>query len=208
MNAGLLAVGPGAEGFLDWWAQRTRRRCVFDEPHGLMLGQTWLTLAVGLFDHVVLRDRGCNAAGWNLQGRDVRWDGGTPTVDGALLRHFHFAGSFDPERPSQLTPIARHAEWWASPAQRPGLARLVRDYAERLLDRGYRDARPNAPANERMPGGAPIEPWMRECYRRALMEAERDGTAEPPNPFADGSERFCEWLGLSLAAKASLRGER
>lgn len=194
MNGGLLAVGPGGEKFLAWWSERTRRRCVFDEPYGLMLCQPWLTAAVALFDSAVLRDRGCNVAGWNLQARDVRWDGDRPTIDGGALRHFHFAGSFDPEHPDTLTPVARLADWWTPLADRPGVARLVGDYAERLLARGFRDVRSLPGPSLSAPDGTPIEPWMREVYRHELMESDRLGAEEPPNPFRDGFDRFAQWL--------------
>jgi hypothetical protein len=194
MNAGLVGVGPGAEGFLEWWGKRTSRRCVLDEAHGLMLCQTWLTLAVAFFEHAVLRDRGCNVAGWNLHGREIEWDGATPTVDGSPLRHFHFAGSFDPESPERLTPIDTLASWWAPLQEHPGVARLAGEYAQALLDRGYREARTPPWAFDLTPEGAQIEPWMRAVFRAALMEAERIGAAEPPNPFDAGSDHFFEWL--------------
>ena len=194
MNAGFLGVGRSAGSFLRWWAERTARRCVFDAQRGLMLSQTWLTLATALFDHHVLRDRGCNVAGWNLQARDVQWEDEMPTIDGVPLRHFHFAGSFDPEQPHLITPNATHASWWPSLEERPGTARLAREYAGALIARGYRKARAAQPLYDVMPGGAPIEPWMRTSYRTALVEAEQAGTAEPPNPFSDGAERFSAWL--------------
>jgi hypothetical protein len=194
MNAGFLGVGAGAPGFLKWWAGRTARRCVFDEQHGLMLAQTWLTLATALFDHHVLRDRGCNVAGWNLLARDVAWDGDSPKIDGEPLRHFHFAGSFDPERPELLTTIEAHARWWPALADRPGTARLARDYAERLIAHDFRRARSTPSPYRATAGGTPIESWMRASYRAALVEAERKGVDEPPNPFSHGDERFLAWV--------------
>jgi hypothetical protein len=194
MNAGLVGVGSGGAGFLRWWAERTARRCVFDAERGLMLAQTWLTLATALFDHHVLRDRGCNVAGWNLQARDVAWDGDTPTIDGGPLRHFHFAGSFDPEQPHLLTTIAEHARWWPSLDERPGVALLASDYAARLIARGHQRARASEPRHHTMPGGTPIETWMRSGYRKALIDAERAGVEEPPNPFSHGEERFLGWV--------------
>jgi hypothetical protein len=194
MNAGLLGVGVGARSFLQWWAERTARRCVFDEERGLMLGQTWLTLAVALFDHHVLRDPGCNVAGWNLQARDVEWRGEEPTIEGGPLRHFHFAGSFDPGQPSRLTTIAAHERWWPELSDRPGTARLAHLYAERLIRHGHRQASTTTPTHARTPGGRSIEPWMRASYREALMEAERAGCADPPNPFTHGEENFLAWV--------------
>jgi hypothetical protein len=193
MNAGLIGVGPGGRPFLEWWAERTARRCIFDQPRALFLEQTWLMLAPALFDHHVLRDRGCNVAGWNLHTRDVLWDGDVPTIDGGPLRHFHYAMSYDPERPERLT-ASEHAYWWPTLRERPGVARLSREYAERLIAHGYRRARQSPPLFDTMPDGAPIEPWMRASYHAALLQAEAQGAVEPPNPFSHGRERFTAWL--------------
>jgi hypothetical protein len=193
-NAGLIAVGPGAEKAMRWWAQRIARRCVFDEAHGLLFDQTWLALMPLLFESQILRDRGCNVAGWNLHTRDVDWQAECPCIDGGPLRHFHFAGSFDPEHPETITPIEHLASWWAKLGERPGAARIVREYAQRLIACGYRDARASRPRVDLMPDGAPIAPWMRASYRTALLEAEESGAPEPPNPFSHGQERFQRWM--------------
>lgn len=193
INAGLMAVSGQARPFLRWWAQRTARRCVFDPPRGLFLEQTWLMLAPSLFEHHILRERGLNVAGWNIHDRDVQWQGERPTIDGVPLRHFHYAMSYDPEHPERLT-ASEHARWWPSLEQRPGVARLSREYAERLLAAGFRQARQAPPLFDAMPDGAPIEPWMRAAYREALIHAELNDEPEPPNPFAHGQERFLEWL--------------
>jgi hypothetical protein len=222
MNAGLIGVGRSAGPFIEWWGERAARRCIFDEPHALFLEQTWLALATTLFEHHVLRDRGCNVAGWNLHTRDVRWDGDLPGIDGGALRHFHFAMSYDPESPQWLTP-SEQAWWWPPLDRRPGAARLSREYAARLIAHGYRELRETPLLFNAMPGGAPIEPWMRASYRAALLDAEADGTEEPPNPFSHGEASFTRWLApravervqdaqghtakLGQAAPAAVRGE-
>ncbi|HWX44269.1 MAG TPA: hypothetical protein VNY52_02990 [Solirubrobacteraceae bacterium] len=193
MNAGFLGAGGGARAFLQWWAERTARRCLLDAPHGLLLDQTWLTFAMALFEHHVLRDRGCNVAGWNLHTRDVQWEGDAPRIDGEPLRHFHFACGYDPEHPERLT-AQEHAHWWPTLQERPGVARLSREYAERLIAHGHREARAKTQAFDALPGGGQIEPRVRAVYREALLEAELDGAEEPPNPFSDGEPRFHEWL--------------
>lgn len=193
MNAGLIGVGPAGRPFLEWWAERAARRCVFDQPRALFLEQTWLMLAPNLFDHHILRDRGCNVAGWNLHTRDVEWEGEVPTIDGGPLRHFHFAMSYDPEHPERLT-ASEHVYWWPTLEERPGVARLSREYAERLLAHGYNEVRHAPPLFNAMPGGAPIEPWMRASYRAALIHAEANGEEEPPNPFSHGEESFASWI--------------
>jgi hypothetical protein len=193
INGGLIGVGPGAEAFLDWWAQRTARHCILDQSRVLLFEQTWLTLAPALFPHCILRDRGCNVAGWNLHGRDVVWQGATPSISGVPLRHFHFAAGYDPEHPGRLT-AQPHAVWWPALEDRPGVARLSSDYAGRLLAHGHRETCSGPEAYTLMPGGAALEPWMRDCYRAALLDAEEQGTALPPDPFTDGQEPLLAWF--------------
>jgi hypothetical protein len=207
MNAGFVAAGPGGEPFLDWWSERTHRRCIFNQRRALLVSQTWLTVAVGMFGSDVLRDRGCNVAGWNLQSRDVAWEGEIPTIDGGPLRHFHFAASFDPLQPDLLTTLPASAAWWPALEDRPGVARLVQGYAKRLLEAGFERAMAGEPRQLRTPEGKAIEPWMRETYRVALMDAEEAGTAEPPNPYLDGGPPFFEWLAGRAAAEADEGGE-
>ncbi len=202
-NGGLLGAGPDAAGALEWWAQRTARRCIYDESLGLVFDQTWLTLMPLYFEHSILRDRGCNVAGWNLHTRDVEWEADRPHIDGGPLRHFHFAGSFDPEHPETITPIEHLASWWAKLEQRPGAARLVVQYAQDLLANGYRQVRSVPPWHNLMPDGTPIADWMRESYRAALIEAEESAAAEPPNPFSHGAERFRDWIAQRAAEAAS-----
>jgi hypothetical protein len=199
INAGLLGAGRGAEPFLDWWRERTARRTVIDLERGLVAEQGWLAVATAIFEHRLLRDQGCNVMGWNLQGRDVEWRGEVPFIGGAPLRHFHFNFSFDPERPHLLAPFQENPPPWASRLwpmleERPGVARICRDYAERLLAAGYRESRREAPGFAAMPDGRPFESWMRERYRNAVIRAEATGADEPPNPFTHGPDRFTEWL--------------
>ncbi len=201
MNGGLVGVGAGAEPFLDWWAQRTERHCIEDAGRALLLGQLWLTLATVLFEHYVLTDRGCNVMGWNLYARDIVWAQGRASIDGTPLRHFHFLGGFDPERPQRLSPDRRIDPFWPSLEERPGAARLARDYAARLLAAGFHETREWAAVHSRAAAAAPLEPWMRAAYRAALMVAEYRDTDEPPNPIEDGEEAFTHWLD-SLAPSA------
>ncbi len=200
MNAGLVGVGEGGLDFLRWWAQRTERDCIIDVQRGILFEQNWLTLAPAIFEHHVLRDRGCNVAGWNLQARDVRWKKDAARIDGGPLRHFHFAAGYDPERPDKLTTQA-HASWWPTLQERPGVARLSREYAARLIGSGYREANGSFPAFGETAGGGPIEPWMRTRYRLALLESEREETPEPPNPFTHGEAPFLQWLTQSASER-------
>jgi hypothetical protein len=194
MNGGLVGVAPGAEPFLDWWARRTERHCIEDASRGLLLAQLWLTLAPVLFEHHILTDRGCNVMGWNLYSRDILWAQERARIDGVPLRHFHFLGGFDPEHPERLSPDRRIDPFWPPIEQRPGAARLARDYAARLLTAGFHETRAWARTHSRLVAGASLEPWMRAAYRSALMAAERGGTDEPPNPIEHGEAAFNRWL--------------
>lgn len=194
-NTGLLAVGPGAARFLDWWATRTARHSIFDAGSQRSQDQGWLTVAAALFGHHVLADPGCNVAAWNVMHRDVIWDGERATIDGGPLRHFHFALGFDPQQPQQLGSSPQPA-WVPALGDRPGVARLAREYAARLIRHGYRQAWQRPIRYAAMPDGAPIEPWMRPVYRSALIEAERTGALEPANPFTHGEHRFLGWVRL------------
>jgi hypothetical protein len=187
-NGGFLGVGPGAEPFLAWLTERARRDCVREPARGLLYTQTWLDLVPALFRHHVLRDRGVNAQYHGLHGRDVDWSAAGPRIGGDPLRLFHFAG-FDPGEPSRLCRHYPATEL----AGRPGLARLCREYAQRLRAAGW----PAAPAFAAAP-----DPVMRDVYRRALLAAEA-GTAEPPPD--PGAPAFTAWLAEPPAGGAVSR---
>lgn len=188
-NAGLMGVGPGATAFVAWMAERTARDCVHDPARGLQYSQTWLNLVPALFDHAVLRDRGVNAMVHNLRGRDVDWDAGGPRVGGVPLRLFHSTG-FDPADPERLCRYFP-GDAFAEIGDRPGLRRLVRAYAERLVARGW----PAAPARrwESFSDGTPVDGASRAVFRQALLAAERGDGEPPPDPFAAGGA-MVRWL--------------
>ncbi len=193
-NSGLLAVGAGARSFLDWWGTRIARRCIPEPGTGVFNEQAWLDLVPGLFDHHVLRDPGCNVSGFAMHYRDVVWRNGTPTFEDAPLRHFHFLCGFDPRRPDLLTTTPAIDEHWPSLDERPGLARLARDYADRLLGAGYDDARAARAPFDALPDGQMTTPLMRRLYRDAVIAADASGAPEPPNPWTAGPSSFLAWL--------------
>jgi hypothetical protein len=197
-NAGLLAVGRGARPFLDWWHARIARRCIPEPGTGVFNEQAWLDLVPGLFDHHVLRDPGCNASGFAMHYRDVVWRNGMPALPDGPLRHFHFLCGFDPHRPELLTTVPAIGAHWPSLKERPGLARLARDYAERLLAAGYDEARTAAAPFDRLPDGHETNRLMRCLYRDALIEADATEAPEPPNPWDAGTAPFLAWLNQPL----------
>ena len=197
-NAGFVAVGAGALPFLDWWDQRTARRCVADPGSGVFNEQAWLDLVPGLFEHHVLTDPGVNVSGFGMHYRDVVWDGdrgaGVPALEDGPLRHFHFLCRFDPEFPEQLTGDPAVAQHWPAPSTRPGFVRLAREYAQRLMAVGYREARAAPAPFDALPDGTPLTPLIRRLYRDGVIEADRTGGSEPPNPWDAGISAFLSWL--------------
>ena len=196
-NGGFVACGAGGRGFLDWWDARSRSGSRDDDSARQFFSQNWLTLAPSFFDHHVLRDRGCNVMGWNVLDRDVAWTGDRPTVDGGPLRFFHFAGRFDPDHPGRLSSDPVVAAAWPDLADRPGIARLCRDYAGALIAHGHRDVRDLPGRFTALGDGTPIDDVMRVAYRRAAAARDRGGATGdwPPNPL-DGAtpEAFIAWL--------------
>jgi hypothetical protein len=194
-NTGLLAVGEGARPFLDWWDERTARRCIPKPGSGVFNEQAWLNLVPGLFDHHVLRDPGVNATGFAMHYRDVVWKNGAPTFPDGPLRHFHFLCGFDPHRPELLTTDPTIALHWPPLEERPGLARLAGDYAQRLLAAGYEEARRADAPFDALPNGLLTTPLMRSLYREAVIGADSSGDPEPPNPWeCAGPDPFLAWL--------------
>jgi hypothetical protein len=183
-NGGFLGVSPAAVDFLAWRDERVARDCVVAFDRGIFLGQAWLALVPALFDHHVLRDRGVNLLGPGLGADDLDWRGDRPWIGETPVRLFHFGGAFEPYS-GELAPRLPDPIWPRT-SERPGLARLCKEYGQRLLKAGYG----SRPAK----GHAWLDWAMRDVYRAALFDAETNGTAEPPNPFTHGINAFNAWL--------------
>ena len=139
-NLGFIAVGQGGEAFLEWWGERLARDCLTEPAAGIYVDERWVDWAPVYFDHAVVRDSSLNVAFWNLDERELSELDGRPMVDGAPLRHFHFAG-FDPSHPDRLSKYLDDA--WPPPPANPVLTQLMQEYAERLLECGS-DGAPQA----------------------------------------------------------------
>jgi hypothetical protein len=179
-NLGFIAVGQGGEAFLDWWGDRLARDCLTEPAAGIYVDERWVDWAPVYFDHVVVRDSSLNVAFWNLDERELSELDGRPTVDGAPLRHFHFAG-FDPAQPDRLTKYLDGA--WPPPAANPALTRLLQEYAERLLECGSTELRERPYKYGMSAGGRPLGLRERAVYREAVLAAEARNTEPPPNPL-------------------------
>lgn len=222
INSGFIAVGASGAELLDWWNERTRRRCIFQPADGLVWEQSWLGLAPALFPVKILRDAGVNAMTRELLDRDVEWVEDEPYLSGSRLRAFHFSGPYDPrhpelllsQAPSSAEVVVRESDFgvadrlaWLSLERKPGAARMSREYARRLLAAGSESCRDAKPPFWRLPGGPPLHPAMRCAYREALIESEREGGEPPPNPFlGDPVPAFIRWLAEVPEGPASESG--
>jgi hypothetical protein len=182
-NGGFVGVGARGDAFLDWWCDRTSRRCIEAPEQGYNYTQLWLTLAAAYFEHHVLHDPGVNVMWWNLFDRDVEWRDDVPSVSAVPLRLFHFTG-FDP---MTSTLFGRRDETaragFPGLEARPGSARLCRDYAAMVIAAGAVEARRHTPPFVALPNGEVFSDEDRTRYRDAVEWAELTGAAEPPNPF-------------------------
>jgi hypothetical protein len=212
-NSGFLAVGPSAGPFLDWWAARLRRDCLFCEQMSMHADQRWLDLVPSYFPHTIVRDPGVNVAQWNLHERPIRREGETWLAKGRPLRTFHFSG-YDPADPETVA-----SGGWPRPLRfdiaDADLRALCADYGGRLLAAGHRAARARPYRHARSVAGTPLTPWRRLAYRELVLAAQARGR-DLPHPFepdrADAFERLiADPAGsglLSPAARARLEDAR
>lgn len=191
-NLGFLAVGASGDRFLEWWRERLRRHCVNDVTNMHFVDQRWVDFVPGMFEHLILRDPGCNAAYWNLHGRTVELDPSRGyRIDGASLRFFHFSG-YSPDSPHLLS---KHqlGQPRVLLSEHPAVRMLCDWYRGQLLAHGW-DGRSQSYGWGRLGDGTALDPRMRRLYRAALLESEAAGTDEPPSPFVDGGADFLTWL--------------
>ena len=192
-NLGFVAVGPSSGGFLDYWSERLRRDCVVDIENMLFVDQRWVDFAPGCFGPIVLRDPTVNVAYWNLDHRELSWNGDFYEVDREPLKFFHFSG-YSPDAPYLLSRHQAHLPRVLL-SERPALARLCAHYGARLKEEGFGDPSLGSYGYGALPSGIPIDRAMRRLYRKRLLEAESGAAQAPADPFApSGAEDFIAWL--------------
>lgn len=192
-NLGFIAVGPKGRPFLDWWAERLARDCLVDVENGIFVDQRWIDFVPSLFDHVIMGDRTCNVAYWNLTHRGLDWNGTGYEVGGEALRFFHFSG-FSPDELGLLS-----AHMGSIPRividDVPAVRRLCDEYALRLRAEGFGRTGPDAYRFDTLPNGLSIDTETRRDVREAILAAERAGERTAPDPFAAASvDAFVRWL--------------
>lgn len=95
-NFGFYAVKNSNNGlsFARWWRDRLVDFCFDDIPNGIFTDQKWGDLVPCMFDGVyITRDVGYNVSTWNITHRIVgKNQDGLYTVNGTLLKFYHFSG--------------------------------------------------------------------------------------------------------------------
>ena len=184
-----MADRPDIHGLLDWWDASLRRDCIIDHSQGRFVDQRFMDLAPGFVDDLlVLRDPGCNVAYWNLSQRTVERDGdGAVTVNGHLLKFFHYSG-FDPRRPLR---ISKHQSRFTF-ADLPVVAELYGAYAEALRDEDFAEQASLPYAYDKTAGGLLLDHALRRLVRRAILEGE---LSDEIDVFGDnGDAALRAWL--------------
>jgi glycosyltransferase involved in cell wall biosynthesis/SAM-dependent methyltransferase len=190
-NLGFLGLGRRTSDFLSWWWEQTRREALSDIDRMMFTDQRCMDLVPCLFEHFILKDPGYNVAYWNLHGRNLQWTGSGYTVDRLPLRFFHFSG-FDHRHPHLLSKHQLDQPRILL-SDRSVVSRICREYAADLKRLGADDEGSSQYGWARLPGGFPLSRRIRRLYWEALVESERNGKSEPPNPFA-APEQFVQWL--------------
>lgn len=199
-NLGFLGLNPDCTSFLDWWSERLLREAVIDPANMRFTDQRWMDFAPGYFDTYILKDETCNVAYWNADSRPLSWNQNRYELANQPLCFFHFSG-FKPEDPhllsfhQQTNPRTRLSE-------HPTLARLCREYAEKLADADYARLSRLPYGRDTAPDGLKITMPMRVAYRAALRSHEETGEPIPPNAFIE-PEKFRAWLNEPLYPRHS-----
>lgn len=192
-NLGFIGVSADAMAFLRWWHERLELDAVVDVAAGLFTDQRWIDWVPGLFEAVVMRDRGLNVAYWNLHERPLTSHDGQIRAGGQPLRLLHFSG-YDPARPWQLS---KHAP--SAPRVRisgsPLLGELCDSYRAALERHGWQH-RATHYGWATTPGGVTLDPVVRRTIRDSMLGAAAGIDVPPPDPFAGRSstEEFTAWL--------------
>lgn len=196
-NLGFIATGPSAYRFLTWWHDRLTTESVVDLANALFTDQRWVDWAPSLEPLEISRDRGLNAAYWNLHDRPISRQDGTWFAGDRPLRFFHFSG-YDPAKPWLLSKHMGQTPRTLL-SENAALRNLCDDYGAELVEMGHVELRKSPYRNARTPDGLHLTTAIRRLYRDSLVNDDKVlGVA--PNPLRDAAA-FRGWLlGRSLNA--------
>lgn len=188
-NLGFFAARTSGQGleFIRWWAQRLRLFCRDDIPGGLFTDQRWCDLAPAFYSGlVIVRDRGCNVATWNIAHRRLsKDDAGVFLVAGTPLRFYHFT-SYDNGNGAAM--LMRYASNQAIAYE------LWDTYGKELLAEGQGDTRYRGWFYGQFENGETIPIEARRIY-----QARQDIQRAFPEPYSVVEPCFLSWWKTEVA---------
>jgi glycosyltransferase involved in cell wall biosynthesis/SAM-dependent methyltransferase len=193
-NLGFIGVGPKSEPFLQFWMRRLLRECVMDQVNMRFVDQRWVDFVPGIFDCKIVRDPTYNVAYWNLDHRDLTFDGQTYEVDGNPLKFFHFSG-YRPEASHLLSYHQGTENPRILLSERPVVRKICDQYGDLLIANGYGVEGSYPYGLDLMANGVKFDSVIREIYRRWLALADQGAGPPPPDPFEpEGAEALLRLL--------------
>ncbi len=200
-NLGFIGVGQGAlvpgpngkPSFFEFWKVRLIRECVNDPLGMRFVDQRWMDFVPAVYEPFIMRDPTYNVAYWNLDHRDLVWNGSRYEIDGEPLKFFHFSG---------YSPTARHLlskHQTDKPrillSERPDLRKICNEYADLLIVNGFGRTGGSEYAFRRMGNGVPFDEYSRRVYRDAVLVADDGDDEYPPIPWdEEGADALCAWM--------------
>jgi glycosyltransferase involved in cell wall biosynthesis len=194
VGQGALETGPsGKPSFFSFWKDRLVRECVND-PQGMrFVDQRWMDFVPAVYEPAIMREKVYNVAYWNLDHRDLVWNGTRYEIDGQPLKFFHFSG-FSPNSRHLLSKHQIDCPRILL-SERPHVRRICDEYADLLLANGFGERGAGSYAFGRMANGVPIDDYVRRVYRDAVLAADEGDDEYPPIPWtAEGAEALCRWM--------------
>jgi glycosyltransferase involved in cell wall biosynthesis len=187
-NLGFVALArrPQVDALLSWWSEHLATECLVAPERGIFVDQRWMDFVPGFLERVaVIRDPGYDVAYWNLHSRPLERRDGELLAAGRPLRFMHFSG-FDPLDPSRLSKHQNRID--VVPGE--PLADLCREYAQRVLAEGHRDAKSWPYTYAALPDGMPLDRVTRAGY--AIAEGE--GAVRSSIFAPEGAGELLDWL--------------
>lgn len=165
-NLGFIAANCSAEALeiLRWWSMRLLDDCRAEPENGWFVDQRFVDLFPAFAPNLsVCRSPVANLAYWNLEEGRLSEDADGFSFNGLPLEFFHFSG-FDPRNPNILSKyLSDNRVSRSSP-----VGRLLDQYAQTLISRGYEQALASPLTFDHFPDGRKIPQllrrFFRECY--------------------------------------------
>ncbi len=172
------------------------RECVNDPLGMRFVDQRWMDFVPAVYEPYIMREKTYNVAYWNLDHRDLVWNGARYEIEGEPLKFFHFSG-YSPKTPHLLSKhqIDRPRILLS---ERPHVRRICDQYAELLMEHGFGEQGASEYAFGRMANGAPIDEYVRRVYLAAVLVADEGDDEYPPLPWTvEGADALCAWMSAS-----------